>query len=147
MYNPVETAMFRICTRARSGASVNVAPLGPARRSETGRGMPNGIANPIQETSGTNGGSMFYRYCSRRSTDVRLESASTYIARAFCRLQEDLWISVCLSSPLLSFSPSTQLDAFSVRTIPAEKSEALKSEIPEKAETRNSMPSSASSCR
>lgn len=36
--------------------------------------MPNGIANPIQETSGTNGGSMFYRYCSRRSTDVRLES-------------------------------------------------------------------------
>lgn len=39
------------------------------------RGMPNGIANPIQETSGTNGGSMFYRYCSRRSVDVRLESA------------------------------------------------------------------------
>lgn len=36
--------------------------------------MPNSIANPIQETSGTNGGSMFYRYRSRRSTDVHLES-------------------------------------------------------------------------
>jgi len=47
---------------------------GPARLG-VARGMPNGIANPIQETSGTNGGSMFYRYCSRRSVDVRLESA------------------------------------------------------------------------
>lgn len=30
------------------------------------REAPNGIANPIQETSGTNGGSMFYRYCNSR---------------------------------------------------------------------------------
>lgn len=40
----------------------------------------------------------------------------TYIARAFCRLQEDLWISVCLSSPLLPFSPSATRD-FSTRAI------------------------------
>jgi len=52
-YNPVETAVFRMHA---FGISVNGAA----------RGMPNGIANPIQETSGTNGGSMFYRYCSRR---------------------------------------------------------------------------------
>jgi len=61
-YNPVETAVFRMHA---FGISVNGAA----------RGMPNGIANPIQETSGTNGGSMFYRYYSRRNTDVRLESA------------------------------------------------------------------------
>lgn len=52
---------------------------------------------------------MFYRYCSRRGTDVRLGVGDTYIARAFCRLQEDLWISVCLSSPLPCHFPRRRL--------------------------------------
>lgn len=62
-------------------------------------------ANPIRWVSGTNGGSMFYRYCSRRATDTSRVGRRAYIARAFSRLLQDLWISVCLS-PNLSCPPS-----------------------------------------
>lgn len=58
-----------VCTRARR-VSVN----GATRCGAALGGMPNGIANPIQETSGTNGGSMFYRYCSRRSALMYVSS-------------------------------------------------------------------------
>lgn len=61
-------------------------------------------ANPIRWVSGTNGGSMFYRYCSRRATDTSRVGRRAYIARAFSRLLQDLWISVCLS-PNLSCPP------------------------------------------
>lgn len=61
------------------------------------RGPRGNRANPIRRASGTNGGSMFYRYCSRRGTDTSRVGRRAYIVRAFSRLPEDLWISVCLS--------------------------------------------------
>lgn len=87
-YNPVET----VFPYARA-AGVHVC------------GARGGRANPIRRASGTNGGSMFYRYCSRRGTDTSRVGRRAYIARAFCRLPQDLWISVCLSPPLRRAPP------------------------------------------
>ena len=81
-----QAARARVCARVRAGSWM--------------RGPRGNRANPIRRASGTNGGSMFYRYCSRRGTDTSRVGRRAYIARAFSRLPEDLWISVCLS-PLL----------------------------------------------
>lgn len=88
-YNPVESKYAAVCTDLYACTCARGATR----------------ANPIRWVSGTNGGSMFYRYCSRRATDTSRVGRRAYIARAFSRLLQDLWISVCLS-PNLSCPPS-----------------------------------------
>lgn len=51
---------------------------------------------------------MFYRYCSRRAADTSRVGRRAYIARAFSRLLQDLWISVCLSPSLSCPAPVPQ---------------------------------------
>lgn len=91
-YNPVESKYAAVCTDLYACTCARGATR----------------ANPIRWVSGTNGGSMFYRYCSRRATDTSRVGRRAYIARAFSRLLQDLWISVCLS-PNLSCPPSPPL--------------------------------------
>lgn len=110
-YNP-ETAVFRMHA---FGISVNGAA----------RGMPNGIANPIQETSGTNGGSMFYRYCSRRSTDVRLESAVRILRVLSAVCKRIYGLAFVYRRPCYHF-PHRRFVLFLTRTVRRRRRKALK---------------------
>lgn len=116
-----------------SALGISVKRRGPARL-DVARGMPNGIANPIQETSGTNGGSMFYRYCSRRSVDVRLESAIRILRVLSAVCKRIYGLAFVYRRPCYDF-PRRQLPFFfPTRTIRRRWRRALKWAIREKAE-------------